>query len=78
MKKDHECEDEDILNLLDTFISNFQEIKNNFNEYCFLPDDVDETEDNKVIKGEVNIKSFVSMVEDIVVAELETLNEFIN
>jgi hypothetical protein len=43
-----------------------------------LPDDVDEIEDNKVIKGEVNIRSFVSMIEDIVVAELETLKEFIN
>ncbi len=43
-----------------------------------MPDDVDEIEDNKVIKGEVNIRSFVSMVEDIVVAELETLKEFIN
>jgi len=78
LKKDHKCEDEDILHLLDTFVSNFHEIKNNFNEYCFLPDDVDEIEDNKVIKGEVNIRSFVSMVEDIVVAELETLKEFIN
>lgn len=43
-----------------------------------MPDDVDEIEDNKVIKGEVNIRSFVSMIEDIVVAELETLKEFIN